>query len=124
MVRVRLREHDEAGIRELLLGHKVTKVLENVLVLDNGATLQFEGNMGCAGCASGNYELSELNGADNVITAVNLVNDPAGDGYEGSGIYRIFVVADHTVINLATFEGTDGNGWYGTGYTIDVSEAP
>ena len=117
-----LREENPVEIADLLMGHKVTKVLENVLVLDNGTTLQFEGNMGCAGCASGGYDLTELNGTDNIITAVSLVNDPSGDDIDGSGIYRIFVYADNKIINLATFEGTDGNGWYGTGYTIDVRE--
>lgn len=38
----------------------------------------------------------------------------------GARQYKIFVFADNQQINLATFEGTDGNGYYGTGYCIEV----
>jgi hypothetical protein len=111
-------EHD--GITALLLGRKVTKVADDTLVLDDSRVLKFIGHDGGCACSSGCYDLTELNGVDNVITRVEFVNDPAGDDHNGEGTYQIFVYADNVRINLATFEGTDGNGYYGTGYEIRV----
>ena len=34
--------------------------------------------------------------------------------------YKIFVIADGMTTELLDVYGTDGNGYYGTGYTIDV----
>jgi hypothetical protein len=111
-------EGDTIKFSELLVGHKVTKVADDHLQLDDGTLLKFVGNDGGCSCGSGDYELTELNGVDNIITAVELVNSPDGDDRAGDGTYRIFVFADNQRINLATFEGTDGNGWYGTGYSV------
>lgn len=120
-----LSEEAKADITELLLGHKVSKITSDMLVLDDGTKLTLSGNWGCAGCESGNYELSELNGVDNVITAVEFVDDPSGDGFGPTvGVYKIFVYADNQKVNLATFSGTDGNGYYGTGYRITVEGGP
>lgn len=106
-------------ITNLLLGHKVVKVDEKTLQLDDGRILTFIGSADC--CQY--YNLTELNGCDNVITRVELLSDPGGDHYaKYEGEYRIFVYADNVKVNLATFEGTDANGYYGTGYTIKVRE--
>lgn len=119
---MKLTEENKNEIRCLLIGRKVTKVSENTLTLDDGHTLVLSGNEGCGGCASGWYELTELNGVDNKITWVSFEDNPDYERDDGSdGSYRIFVLADNTRINLATFEGSDGNGYYGTGYSIQVS---
>lgn len=129
-----LRHHQEDEIRELLMGHSVTKLSDDNLVLDNGVTLQLVGNDGGCGCNSGCYDLTELNGVDNIITDVQF-ESPGIDDYDGtggyedvSGTYKIFVFADNQKINLAEFYGTDGNGFYGTGYHIyfrpGIIEAP
>jgi len=118
-------EQDKADISELLMGHKVTKITDDMLFLDNGTKLTLMGNQGGCSCGAGDYELSELNGVDNIITAVEFVDDPSGDGFGPTvGVYKIFVYADNQKINLATFSGTDGNGYYGTGYRIHVEGAP
>jgi hypothetical protein len=111
-------DHDNAvEIAELFVGHKVVKIADNKLELDDGRILTFIGSADC--CQR--YDLTELNGCDNVITSVELLNDPGGDEYHKyDGEYRIFVYADNVKINLATFEGSDANGYYGTGYTIEV----
>lgn len=116
-----LDENDDQAIRDLLVGRKVSKVDADRLLLDDGTVLTLVGNGGC-GCGAGDYELTELNGCDNIITAVELENSPGGGGDIGryEGTYRIFVYADNQRINLATFEGSDGSGYYGTGYTILV----
>lgn len=116
----RYDETDDAGIAALLTGRKVTKVAEDAVLLDDGTRLQFVGNDGGCACSSGCYDLTELNGVDNVITRVELVNEPDDDMSPDDGTYRIFVYADNERINLATFVGTDGNGYYGTGYQIHV----
>lgn len=112
------------AIRAVLLGRTVTKVAEDQLQLDDGTVLTLTGNDGGCACSAGCYDLTELNGCDNIITAVEFVNDPGGDDYEGDheGVYEIFVFADNQKINLATFCGTDGNGYYGTGYSIHVQK--
>ena len=67
-----------------------------------------------------------LNSADNAITAVEFDYAPHSDDDDdiddeaGSGYYRIFVYAENQKINLMQFDGTDGNGYYGTGFEILV----
>lgn len=117
---MRLTEANHNQIIELLLGRKVAKVDDQTLRLDNGTRLTLKGHEGGCSCGAGDYTLIELNGIDNVITKVEFVNSPAGDDEEGEGYYKIFVFATNERINLTTFEGSDGNGYYGTGYSIDV----
>lgn len=112
---------DKSDIERILIGHKVTKVDKDTLTLDDGTLLTLIGNAGGCSCGSGDYDLVELDGIDNVITKVEFEDSPSGDDYiDGSGYYRIFVFADNRRVNLATFEGSDGNGYYGTGYSIRV----
>ncbi len=118
-----LTENNQDEIRDLLLGRKVA---DDTLTLDDGRTLLLVGNEGGCSCGSGDYALTELNGADNVITSVEFEDNPETEDKDfnmaGDGHYRIFVYANNTKINLATFEGSDGNGYYGTGYSITVTE--
>lgn len=108
---------DYNEIKNLLIGHKVTKVDKDTLLIDSGIKLQFEDMYDC--CAY--YDLTELNDTDNIITDVKFFEDPSGDDYpHGSGVYQIFVFADNKKVNLVRYEGTDSNGYYGTGYTIRV----
>lgn len=114
-------ETDKSDIESLLIGHTVTKVANDTLVLDDGRRLRFVGHEGGCVCSAGDYDLTELNDVDNIITKVEFVDSPSGDDEDGDGHYRIFVYADNKKINLATFEGSDGNGYYGTGYAIYVT---
>lgn len=95
---------------------------EGMLVLDDGTKLYLAGNEGCGGCSSGWYELECLSTVDNIITDVKIVEDPDDDyEREGSGgRYEIFVYADNKKVNVATFSGTDGNGYYGSGFRFLV----
>ena len=115
-------EEHEDEIKELLLYRKITKVNGNTLFLDNGTELEIYPNIGCGGCVSGNYELIELNKCDNIITKVELVEDDTEEDYDGyDGIsYKIFVYAEDKRIKILQVDGTDGNGYYGTGYEIVV----
>jgi len=120
-------ESDNGPIEALLLGHAVAKVADDHLLLDDGTLLRLVGNDGGCACSAGCYDLTALNGVENVITAVEFEDEPRGDGWNDDGVgayrigaYRIFVFAGNERINLATFEGSDGNGYYGTGYHVMV----
>lgn len=113
-----LCECNEKEIEELLLGHKITVDDYDNLVLDNGVVLQINPNIGCGGCESGNYYLEHIASVNNAITNVEFVEEFDDDCYHEH--YKIFVIADGMTTELLDVYGTDGNGYYGTGYTIDV----
>lgn len=113
-----LCECNEKEIEELLLGHKVTVDDYDNLVLDNGVVLQINPNIGCGACESGNYYLEHIASVNNAITNVEFVEEFEDDCYYEH--YKIFVIADGMTTELLDVYGTDGNGYYGTGYTIDV----
>lgn len=115
-----LHECDKKEIEELLLGHKVVAYeADNLFVLDNGVLLQINPNIGCNGCGSGSYYLRHIASVNNAITNVEFVEEYDDDEYQCKH-YRIFVIANGITTELLDVCGTDGNGWYGTGYTIDV----
>lgn len=118
-------EHDK--IRDLLVGRTFLTVGDHTGVLDNGVVLEFPDTDGGCACSAGCYDLTVLNSIDHVITDVQVVEDPGGDDYgtwenpKYEGTYQIFVFADNERVNLATWEGSDGNGYYGTGFSIRVA---
>jgi len=115
--------NDSEAIRTLLMGHKVAKVGENSLILDDGTQLAIQPNEGCGGCSSGWYGLDELNECpDNAIMNVEFDEDGEEDDWDYSRIFRVFVLAADRRIKLWEVSGTDGNGYYGTGYWITVKE--
>ena len=68
------------------------------------------------------YGVTAKNKWDNVITNVEFVRDndvKNKDGYDETS-YKIFVYAEDKHIKLAQIDGDDGNGYYGTGYTLYV----
>lgn len=126
---------NEARLHDLLFGRKIVSAkrveaspsnnyAEGQLVLDNGTILLVGGNDGCGGCPSGTYWLTDLNTADNAISNVVVEEEFTGK-YEDDGFYRIFVIAEDQNRHLvASFEGSDGNGYYGSGYWISVVPSP
>lgn len=135
-----LNEEDRDEIADLLVGRKVAKVDGEHLLLDDGTVIKAIGRDGGCACSAGCYDLSVLNGVDNIITRVSFDYRPAGDGDswdkgadrsghpddpddKWTGYYRVFVYADNEQINLMQFDGTDGNGYYGTGFEILVRPA-
>jgi hypothetical protein len=118
----RLDECDEEEIKNLLIGRKV-KVGGDNLILDNGLVLHIIANEGCDGCSNGWYSIQNLNNVDNAITNVEFVcDDDVNDkGYDSTS-YKIFVFCEDTRIKLLQVDGDDGNGYYGTGYSIIVKE--
>lgn len=140
----------EERLTELLFGKKIISAVMSderperyedgptgYLTLDDGTVLKVWGNTGGCSCGAGDYPLTELNACDNVITNVVLDEKPDGDDvrcetcgktwgcdHEGDrGYYRIFVYAEDRRITLASFDGSDGNGYYGTGWWLAVTDA-
>ena len=107
-------------LKKLLVGKSVKKVDEERLLLSDGTKVQVVGNADC--CAY--YDLKHLGEVENIITNVEVFEDPNGDYYDKPfdepGVYRLFVFTGEEKINLAEFEGTDSNGYYGTGFWLEV----
>lgn len=137
-----LDETDHEAIEALLLGRRIVtaekgdvnipdaeysweSTAEGLLTLDDGTHIYVKGHEGGCACSAGDYELTHLAEVDNVITSVRFDDSPDGDDEPGgNGWYRIFVVADAVEVNIASFEGSDGNGYYGTGYSLYVQRVP
>ncbi len=118
-------QDDKAGITAQLVGRRVVAVgapsaeavgAAGTLTLDDGTTLTITPNDGGCICGAGDYWLTELNTCTNAIMAVEFDDSPGG------GAYRIFVLAENERIKLMEIQGSDGNGYYGTGYWIEVSK--
>lgn len=140
----------EDRLRELLAGKKIvnahmadeppdpssyTSGPTGYLTLSDGLVLKVWGHDGGCACSSGCYPLAVLNDCDNIITNVEVEERPDEDygpcrtcgerncyedDHDNAGYYRIFVFAEDKRINIASFEGSDGGGYYGTGFWIDV----
>lgn len=126
---VQYDQEDEKEISELLVGRKVTKVSNNTLLLDDGTELEVQGNDGGCSCGSGDFGLTELNGVDNAIMSVSIENrtksaeEQEADEWSGyEEVFTIFVYAENQQIKLAEFEGSEGNGYYGTGFQLIVKK--
>lgn len=121
----KIRWDDADELRTLLVGRTITAVEGDRLILDDGRQLTVVPNTGCGGCDSGWYDLDELTACDNLITGIEVsVTDGAdGDGPDTAArtTFRLFVIADNRQINVATVSGTDGNGYYGTGFWLEVT---
>lgn len=113
--------NEEEKIKNLLLYRKIVNVSDDTLYLDDGTKLEIVPNMGCGGCNSGWYHIEELNECDNVITDVEFVRDDL-DEYGEDFSYKIFVFAENKKIKVLQVDGSDGNGYYGTGYSIYVKK--
>ena len=112
-------DHDDRYMMEkMLLGRSIVAADEDTLTLDDGGKLEVMGNDGCDGCHSGNYDVTAVSDFPNVITSVEVQRGKR----EGGGIvYRLFVYAAGLAPGeVATVEGSDGNGYYGTGFSIRV----
>lgn len=99
--------------------------LEGEVHLDNGQILKLAGNGPDCACSAGEYTLSQLNDMpiNGIMDVEVAVDDSRIDEYgEGPQTYRLFVLAQDERIELATFDGDDGNGYYGTGFWFSVAE--
>lgn len=125
---------DQDKIEHLLVGRRIVEAemgtfptpgfswrgAEGRLVLDDGTVLFLAGNDGGCVCGAGDYPLAKVAKVDNVITNAWVEQNPDCDDSPGDGVYRIFVFADGVETAVAEFAGSDGNGYYGTGFMLSV----
>lgn len=123
MEKYTLTHEDTEKIKNLMVGRIIIQVQNDTLVLDDLTKLRIIPNSGCGGCENGYYELAFLNHVHNVITNVEF-NEEMIDNKpeEYPMVYSIYVYTDAltTAAPLAEITGNDGNGYYGTGYRVDV----
>lgn len=131
--------NDVEALRSALFGRSVVSVqmfdngpgidqwgpqVQGEVRLDDGRVLKLAGNGPDCACSAGDYNLAKLNDMPiNGITDVQVQVDEAeiDEWGEGEKVYRLFVLAQDNRIELATFEGDDGNGYYGTGFWFSVT---
>jgi len=119
----RIDHYEGERLRELFVGRRVIAAEDGVLTLDDGTRAKVEPNEGCGGCPSGWYELERIATAENVITAVSVEDEEiTGDPYGDDARYRLFVYAAgvDAGTELLSVKGSDGNGYYGTGFSLIV----
>lgn len=128
-----LSEDDVQATRDLLIGRRIVKAergewkqerwyepATGKLTLDDGTIIYVRPNIGGCSCGAGDYELEHLATTPNAITDVRLAQEGKEEWGEFSGSYHIYVIADNQEINAVQITGDDGNGYYGTGYTLEV----
>ena len=112
-----LDQDDEKDIAKLLIGRRVVAVDGCDMTLDNGLILTVIPNSGCC-CGSGEYDIDYLNTVNNAITDVSVDEDRDENDYDRT-IYTVYVIANGIKTPLIGVSGTDGNGYYGTGFKIE-----
>lgn len=118
-----ITETDQDRLEKLFVGRRIVGAEGDTLTLDNGTTVRCEGNVGGCQCGAGDYDLTKIAAFDNVITSVQVdTTEVKGDyGYPVT-VYRLFTYAAGVGESVAEFTGDDGNGYYGTGFALHVSE--
>ena len=117
---------DDGLYTQLLRGRYVTSIDDGTITLDDGTELYIHGNDGCGGCESGWYWLEQVykQGSRRArIMSAYVTHDEDDADEEAPSVYTIFVMVDGnpTQLPLATVRGTDGNGYYGTGFTLTAT---
>lgn len=90
-----------------------------VLQCEDGTILEITANDGCY-CGSGVYRIDKAQLVGGVIMSVTSSDEEDWDTDERT--YSIFVYTDKVTNGqeLVSLSGSDGNGYYGTGYTFEV----
>ena len=116
----------------LLRGRYVTDITVSsdeasaTITLDNGTTLELIGSWGCS-CGNGVTYVREVfqrcDGHARIMNARVETSQSDERYYETD--YTLFVMIDGnpSQLPLATMQGYDENGYYGTGFTISVRPA-
>lgn len=110
---------DQDSINELFVGRKVVYARDEVLELDDGTTIRVIPNEGCGGCESGWFYLKKISESNNAITSAEIEHVYGEDDY--TEVYKIVVYAEGVGEDLVVVEGSEGNGYYGTGFSLKVT---
>lgn len=118
---------DDGLYTQLLRGRYVTSIEGSIITLDDGTELHIYGNEGCGGCSSGWYWLEETfkqgTRKARIMSAYVAYSEDKSEDEPARSIYTIFVLVDGnpSQLPLATIRGNDGNGYYGTGFTLTAT---
>lgn len=118
---------DDGLYTQILRGRYVTSIDGSIITLDDGTELYIQGNAGCGGCSSGWYWLEETfkrgNRKARIMSAYVAYSEDKSEDEPARSVYTIFVLVDGnpSQLPLATIRGDDGNGYYGTGFTLTAT---
>lgn len=89
-------------------------------VLDDGTILEAIATDGGCACSNGCWSVENPESAPSqVITNVEVIDEPDTEGFGDSATLRMFVYADNVKTELVRSVGMD-NGYYGWGYAVAV----
>lgn len=115
---------DDGLYTRLLRGRYVTSINDGIITLDDGTELYIHGNEGCGGCESGWYWLENVYKQGSQRARIMSAYVAYGeDDEDAPSVYTLFVMVDGnpTQLPLATVRGDNGNGYYGTGFTLTAT---
>lgn len=116
--------YDSDDFTPLLAGRYVTNIVDDTMTLDDGTRLEFEGNMGCS-CGSGQYDITSMfqrgTPTARIMSAEVEVNEADESDEYSNLVYTLFVIVEDERLPLVECQGNDGNGYYGSGFTVRVT---
>lgn len=118
------QDSDDGLYTRLLRGRYITSIDNGTITLDDGTELDIHGNEGCGGCESGWYWLENVYKQGSQRARIMSAYVAYGeDGEDAPSVYTLFVMVDGnpTQLPLATVRGDNGNGYYGTGFTLTAT---
>lgn len=121
------QDSDDGLYTQLLRGRYVTSIDDGTITLDDGTELYIHGNEGCGGCESGWYWLEKVYKQGSRQARIMSAYVAYGeDDEDAPSVYTLFVMVDGnpTQLPLATVRGDNGNGYYGTGFTLTATVKP
>lgn len=112
-----LTSEELADLLRELIGVRITSINEELIVLEDGTSIEIEINEGCEGCSNGWSELSVSKSANHDAAIMNVEYVEDRKSYDK---FKIFIyLANNETIELDGDEGI-GNGYYGSGFWVTV----
>ena len=112
-----LTSEELADLWRELIGVRITSINEELIVLEDGTSIEIEINEGCEGCSNGWSELSVAKSANHDAAIMNVEYVEDRKSYDK---FKIFIyLANNETIELDGDEGI-GNGYYGSGFWVTV----
>lgn len=116
--------YDSDNFTPILAGRYVTSIVDDTMILDDGTCLEFEPNIGCD-CGSGQYYITSMfeRGTPTArIMSAEVEVDSVDESDEYSDlVYTLFVIVEDERLPLVECQGNNGNGYYGSGFTVRVT---
>jgi hypothetical protein len=91
-----------------IVGHRISKISDTSITLDNGNILEFENCEDC--CSWFVYEINNIDINDNIVTKVEVTGDEAPD--EGSASWTLHILSRDKKVCDIDIDGDATNGYY------------